>query len=83
MTRWTKWLIIIGQMAHITPRGELNDVDRFRLFLRRGSPGPYAYVVLLGLRIFDGPALLREMDQVGMLLDVTHLADQSFWEAFR
>lgn len=29
----------------------------------------------------DGPALLREMDQVGMLLDVTHLADQSFWEA--
>ncbi|HLJ11851.1 MAG TPA: membrane dipeptidase, partial [Planctomycetaceae bacterium] len=29
----------------------------------------------------QGPALLREMDQVGMLLDVTHLADQSFWEA--
>lgn len=29
----------------------------------------------------DGPALLREMDRVGMLLDVTHLADQSFWEA--
>ncbi len=29
----------------------------------------------------EGPALLREMDRVGMLLDVTHLADQSFWEA--
>jgi membrane dipeptidase len=29
----------------------------------------------------DGPALLREMDKAGMLLDVTHLADQSFWEA--
>ncbi|MBI5757483.1 MAG: membrane dipeptidase [Planctomycetales bacterium] len=29
----------------------------------------------------DGPALLREMDEVGMILDVTHLADQSFWEA--
>lgn len=29
----------------------------------------------------DGPALLKEMDRVGMLLDVTHLADQSFWEA--
>ncbi len=29
----------------------------------------------------DGPALLREMDATGMLLDVTHLADQSFWEA--
>ena len=29
----------------------------------------------------EGPALLREMDKVGMILDVTHLADQSFWEA--
>jgi membrane dipeptidase len=29
----------------------------------------------------EGPALLREMDRAGMLLDVTHLADQSFWEA--
>lgn len=29
----------------------------------------------------DGPALLKEMDKVGMLLDATHLADQSFWEA--
>ncbi len=29
----------------------------------------------------DGPALLREMDKAGMILDVTHLADQSFWEA--
>lgn len=28
-----------------------------------------------------GPALLRAMDQVGMILDVTHLADQAFWEA--
>jgi membrane dipeptidase len=29
----------------------------------------------------DGKRLLREMDKVGMLLDVTHLADQSFWDA--
>jgi membrane dipeptidase len=28
-----------------------------------------------------GRELLREMDRVGMLLDATHLADQSFWEA--
>lgn len=28
-----------------------------------------------------GPELLREMDRVGMLLDVTHLSDQCFWEA--
>lgn len=29
----------------------------------------------------DGKQLLKEMDKVGMLLDVTHLADQSFWDA--
>ena len=28
-----------------------------------------------------GPPLLQAMDAVGMVLDVTHLADQSFWEA--
>jgi membrane dipeptidase len=28
-----------------------------------------------------GPALLKEMERVGMILDVTHLADQSFDEA--
>ena len=27
-----------------------------------------------------GKALLREMDSVGMVLDVTHLSDQAFWE---
>jgi len=37
------------------------DVDRFRQFLRRGSPGPHAYVVLLGLETFDPPDLLRAM----------------------
>lgn len=29
----------------------------------------------------DGKRLLKEMDKVGMLLDVTHLADESFWDA--
>ena len=29
----------------------------------------------------DGKQLLREMDSVGMLLDATHLADESFWQA--
>jgi membrane dipeptidase len=28
-----------------------------------------------------GPELLREMDRIGMILDVTHLSDDSFWEA--
>ncbi|MCA9031528.1 MAG: membrane dipeptidase [Planctomycetaceae bacterium] len=29
----------------------------------------------------DGKQLLKEMDRVGLLLDATHLADESFWEA--
>ena len=28
-----------------------------------------------------GPELLREMDRVGMLLDVTHLSDDCFWQS--
>ncbi len=28
-----------------------------------------------------GPPLLRAMDAVGMILDLTHLADKAFWEA--
>lgn len=35
------------------------DLDRFRIYLRRGAPGAHAYVVLLGLETFDAPALLR------------------------
>ena len=37
------------------------DLDRFRLYLRRGAPGPHAYVVLLGLETFDPLDLLRAM----------------------
>ncbi len=29
----------------------------------------------------DARALLRAMDEIGMILDLTHLADQAFWEA--
>ena len=35
------------------------DLDRFRQYLRRGAPGPRAYVVLLGLQTLDPPDLLR------------------------
>lgn len=46
------------------------------------GPGPYCHGTgSEGGLTPDGPALLRAMDQVGMILDVTHLADQSFWEA--
>ncbi len=37
-----------------------------------GSPG--------GLTA-QGPELLRAMEELGMILDVTHLADESFWQA--
>ncbi len=35
------------------------DVERFRQYLRRGAPGPHAYVTLLGLETFDATDLLR------------------------
>ena len=35
------------------------DLDRFRQYLRRGSPGPHAYVILIGLETFDPLDLLR------------------------
>src|ERR1700688_3556514 len=35
------------------------DLDRFRRYLRRGAPGPHAYVILLGLETFDPLDLLR------------------------
>jgi len=35
------------------------DIERFRGFLAHGSPGPHAYVVLLGLETFAAPELLR------------------------
>jgi putative toxin-antitoxin system antitoxin component (TIGR02293 family) len=39
------------------------DIDRFRRFLERGSPGAHAYVVLLGLDTFDAPHLLRALNK--------------------
>jgi putative toxin-antitoxin system antitoxin component (TIGR02293 family) len=39
------------------------DLDRFRQQLRRGAPGPHAYVVLLGLETFDTPTLLRAVEK--------------------
>jgi membrane dipeptidase len=43
---------------------------------------PYAHGTATEGGLFsEGPALLKEMQRVGMILDVTHLADQSFDEA--
>jgi membrane dipeptidase len=43
----------------------------------RYAPGTDAH----GSLTSEGVALLREMDQLRMILDVTHLCDESFWEA--
>ncbi len=43
---------------------------------------PYAHGTgTVGGLFPDGPALLKEMERVGMILDVTHLSDQCFDEA--
>jgi len=46
------------------------------------GPSPYARGHNMEGGLFEqGPALLREMQRVGMILDVTHLSDQCFYEA--
>jgi putative toxin-antitoxin system antitoxin component (TIGR02293 family) len=51
---------VTARHAVETTRAETTrDVERFRQFLDRGSPGPYAYVVLLGLETFAAQDLLR------------------------
>jgi putative toxin-antitoxin system antitoxin component (TIGR02293 family) len=49
--------------AHDRSDTSTKDLERFRHQLRRGAPGPHAYVVLLGLETFDAPALLRAVDR--------------------
>jgi putative toxin-antitoxin system antitoxin component (TIGR02293 family) len=39
------------------------DVEKLRGFIAHGAPGPHYYVVLLGLRLFDLPRLLRSVEQ--------------------
>ena len=46
------------------------------------GPGRYAGGTGTELGLTDlGPPLLREMDRLGILLDLTHCSDQAFWEA--
>jgi putative toxin-antitoxin system antitoxin component (TIGR02293 family) len=39
------------------------DLEILRAFLSRGAPGPHYYVVLLGLRTYDLPDLLRSVQR--------------------
>jgi membrane dipeptidase len=46
------------------------------------GPGRYAGGTGTELGLTElGPALLAEMDRLGVLLDLTHFSDQAFWEA--
>jgi len=46
------------------------------------GPGRYAGGTATELGLTDlGAPLLREMDRLGILLDLTHLSDQAFWQA--
>ena len=46
------------------------------------GPGRYAGGTGTELGLTElGPPLLAEMERVGMVLDVTHFSDQSFWQA--
>ena len=46
------------------------------------GPGRYAGGTSTELGLgFEGRQLLREMERLGILLDLTHLSDEAFWEA--
>ena len=40
-----------------------SGLERYRRFLAGGIPGPNSHVVLLGLRTFDSPQLLRSIER--------------------
>ena len=43
------------------------DVDRYKVFLKLGSPGPHAYTVLLGLEYFDLPNVASHRKLIGSI----------------
>ena len=61
------------------PSGEFNLTRLERVIY---GPGTYAQGTdATGKFPVRGRELLREMDRLGMILDVTHLTDEEFWEA--
>jgi putative toxin-antitoxin system antitoxin component (TIGR02293 family) len=52
---------ITETVTHRDAEATTKDLERFRGFLHRGSPGTHSYVVLLGLQTFDAPELLQSV----------------------
>ena len=48
---------------------------------RTTAPARYARAPMRRAADTEGRDLLKEMDRLGMILDVTHLTDEAFWEA--
>ena len=81
----------IGYVLSLEGADSLEPLSRLELAYRQGvraigpahyGPGTYAHGTEasggIGVR---GCELLKEMKRLGVILDVTHLCDQSFWEA--
>ena len=46
-----------------TTISDSKDVERYRFFLKHGTPGPHAYTVLLGLEYFDLPNVFAAVEK--------------------
>ena len=81
----------IGYIRSLEGADSLVSVDYLEQAVRDGlravgpahyGPGRYAPGThTTGPLEANGPALLREMERLGVILDVTHLSDDSLWQA--
>lgn len=81
----------IGYIRSLEGADSLVTLDHLHIAHKEGlravgpahyGPGRFAYGTDSSAPLrADGKALLREMDSLHMILDVTHLCDKAFWEA--
>lgn len=83
----------IGYILSLEGADSIYDIKQLEISYEQGlraigpahyGPGTYAFgtdsVGGIGLK---GAALLKEIDRLGLILDATHLCDQSFWETMK
>lgn len=94
LTSWnTEGDRAIGFLLTLEGADSIISMDHLDRFYERGlraigpahyGPGTYAYGTDSDGSIGQkGTELLKHMDRLGMVLDVTHLSDTSFWEALK